>query len=73
VPSYLSYNPDRRAAWVEHDNFPKGAVKYRGKLREKFIEWGQPNRQVTLRIYQIHPGRDTITEIPESEWDDHQA
>lgn len=63
---YLSWNPTRRRVWTEHPCFPKGAIKWRDE-----DQWngGGPNGE--LRIYRIHEGGDTITEIPPGEWDDH--
>jgi hypothetical protein len=65
---YLSYNPDRRAVWTEHPVFPKASIKYREERRKRLPGWTHE-----LRIYRIHPGGDTITEIPEAEWDEYTA
>lgn len=59
---YLTWCPGRNRVWTEHTGFPHKAIKW----------WRDyPWASDPFKIYYIHPGRDTITLIPESEWDDH--
>lgn len=60
---FLTYSPYRRLPWTEHSCFPAKAIK---------IWRGDPWRSKDpFRVYRIHEGGDTITEIPEREWDDY--
>lgn len=63
MSEYLSYNPDRNRPWTFHESFPKGAVKYRDRLRARY-----PHRVCNLRIYVFNEDRTRITLVPEEEW-----
>lgn len=60
---YLTWSPDRVRPWTEHPCFPAKAIKV---WRESRYRSATP-----FRVYRIHEGGDTITEVPEGEWSDH--
>lgn len=58
---WLSYHPDRRRPWTEHDCFPKGSIKYLSENTRKY----RPN---ALLIFELSDDRTKTRRIPESEW-----
>jgi hypothetical protein len=58
---FLSWQPQRRRPWTEHNCFPKGAIKWRDESA-----WSNP----PLLIFSLSDDRKTMRHIPEDEWDE---
>lgn len=66
---FLSYNRCRNTPWTEHDKFPKGVIRNRDKLIQRFgQEWSEKNEN-KVRIFGFTGGGTALFEIPEYEWD----
>lgn len=65
---YLSYNPARRANWVEHDSFPVKAIKY---WRDGLPGGPRlfPPSGGTFEVYRFCADRCHLFRIDEKDWD----
>lgn len=69
---YLTYNPGRRQVWTEHECWPAKAIRL-WRNPEQDRGWTPSRHRSPFRVYRIHEGGEIITEVPESEWDDHDG
>ena len=60
---WLSYQPERRRPWTEHNCFPKGAIKY---IKDN-PRWHNLDK---LLIFEMSDDRTQIKFIPKEEWPD---
>lgn len=57
---YLTYLPGRNRPWTEHACFPKKAIEQQG------MHWRRSER---IKVYRLSDDRQTVTFVPEEEWE----
>lgn len=60
---WLSYHPNRRKQWTEHDCFPRGSIKYMQESPRRY-------NLDSLLIYEMSDDRMQLRFIPREEWPD---
>lgn len=61
---WLSYHPNRRKQWTEHNCFPSGAIKY----MQDAPRW-KYNPDLLL-IFELSDDRTEMRHVPREEWPD---
>lgn len=64
---WLSYHPNRRRQWTEHNCFPHGAIKWcNDHVDAEWSWWNYPIE--ALHIYEVSDDRTEIKLIPREDW-----
>lgn len=64
---FLTFNAKRRRPWVEHEHWPKGAIKWVEDENKRLEAWGPALRQ-TIDIYYMTSSRASAFKIDPKTW-----